>query len=112
MELEYSDKNSKRSKVYIFVGVLMALMVAGIVFVALQASVLTKSTDVVMREVVVAVRDIPSRKPIEEGDVAMRSVVADATNDSALTRIDEVLGRVSGVSILTGQMVTQNMLAS
>ena len=64
MELEYSDKNSKRSKVYIFVGVLMALMVAGIVFVALQASVLTKGTDVVMREVVVAIRDIPSRKPM------------------------------------------------
>jgi Flp pilus assembly protein CpaB len=112
VELEYSDKNSKRSKVYIVVGVIMALMVAGIVFVALQASGLTKGEDVVMRDVVVAARDIPSRKPIEEGDLVMRSVVADATNDSALTRIDEVLGRVSGVSILTGQMVTQNMLAS
>jgi len=112
VELEYSDKNSKRSKVYIAVGVIMALMVAGIVFVALQASGLTKGEDVVMRDVVVAARDIPSRKPIEEGDLVMRSVVADATNDSALTRIDEVLGRVSGVSILTGQMVTQNMLAS
>ena len=112
MELEYSDKNSKRSKVYIAVGVIMALMVAGIVFVALQASGLTKGEDVVMHDVVVAARDIPSRKPIEEGDLVMRSVVADATNDSALTRIDEVLGRVSGVSILTGQMVTQNMLAS
>ena len=38
MELEYSDKNSKRSKLYLAVGLLMALMVAGIVFVALQAS--------------------------------------------------------------------------
>jgi Flp pilus assembly protein CpaB len=112
VELEYSDKNSKRSKVYIAFGVIMALMVAGIVFVALQASGLTGGEDVVMRDVVVAARDIPSRKPIEEGDLVMRSVVADATNDSALTRIDEVLGRVSGVSILTGQMVTQNMLAS
>jgi Flp pilus assembly protein CpaB len=112
VELEYSDKNSKRSKVYIAVGVIMALMVAGIVFVALQASVLTKGDDVVMREVVVAARDIPGRKPIEEGDVVMQTVTADPTNESAYTRIDEVLGRVSGISILAGQMVTTNMLAS
>lgn len=112
MELEYSDKNSKRSKVYIAVGLIMAAMVAGIVYVALQASGLTRQDDTVMREVVVAARDIPSRKPIEDGDLVMRTVVADATNESAFTRIDEALGRVSGVSILTGQLVTQNMLAS
>jgi Flp pilus assembly protein CpaB len=113
VELEYSDKNSKRSKVYIAVGLIMALMVAGIVFVALQASGLTKkSEDAVMRQVVVAARDIPSRKPIEDGDVVMASVVADTTNEGAYTRIDEVLGRVSGVSIPTGQMVAKNMLAS
>jgi Flp pilus assembly protein CpaB len=112
VELEYSDKNSKRSKLYIAVGVIMALMVAGIVFVALQASGLTKTDDVVMRQVVVAARDIPSRKPIEEGDLVMRTVASDPTNQSAFTRIDEVLGRVSGVSILAGQMVTTNMLAS
>lgn len=112
MELEYSDKNSKRSKVYIAVGLIMALMVAGIVFVALQAAGLTRNDEAAMREVVVASRDIASRKPIEEGDLAMKSVVADLTNENAFTRIDEVLGRVSGVSIPTGQMVTKNMLAS
>ncbi|HEX6139269.1 MAG TPA: Flp pilus assembly protein CpaB [Candidatus Limnocylindria bacterium] len=112
MELEYSDKNSKRSKLYIAVGLVIAVIVAAVVFLALQASGLTKDDSVVMREVVVAVREIPGRKPIEEGDVAMRTVPADPTNDSAYTRIDEVLGRVSGVTILTGQLVTQNMLAS
>jgi Flp pilus assembly protein CpaB len=65
-----------------------------------------------MRSVVVAVRDIPSRKPIEEGDVAMRQVAVDATNETAFSRIDEVLGRVSGVSISTGQLVSRNLLAS
>ena len=112
MELEYSDRNSKRSKLYIAVGIFIALVVGGMVFVALQASGLTTAEPAVMRQVVVAVRDIPSRKPIEEGDVAMRSVTADVTNETAYTRIDEVLGRVSGVPILTGQFVTQNMIAS
>ncbi|HEY7333112.1 MAG TPA: RcpC/CpaB family pilus assembly protein [Candidatus Limnocylindria bacterium] len=112
MELEYSDKNSKRSKLYIAVGLIIAVIVGGLVFAAFQYSGLNARDDAVLREVVVAVRDIPGRKPIEEGDLGMRTVAADPTNETAFTRIDEVLGRVSGVTILTGQMLTQNMLAS
>ncbi len=112
MELEYSNKNSKRSKLYIGVGLVMALVVAGTVFLALRASGLTGSGQVQMRQVVVAAREIPSRKPIEEGDLAMRSVPIDPTNETAFTRIDEVLGRVSAVPIATGQLVTRTMLAS
>jgi Flp pilus assembly protein CpaB len=112
VELEYTDKNRRRSKLYIAVGLVMALAVAGMVYAALQFSGITKDNDVVMRQVVVAARDIASRKPIEEGDVTMATVVANETNASAFTRIDEVLGRISGVPILTNQMLTQNMLAS
>ncbi|HET8586712.1 MAG TPA: Flp pilus assembly protein CpaB [Candidatus Limnocylindria bacterium] len=112
MELEYSDRNSRRSKVYIAVGVIIALIVAGIVFVALQASGLTSQAEVETRQVVVAARDIAGRKPIEEGDLVMRTVTADATNATAFTRIDEVLGRVSGVPITTGQLLSPNLLAS
>src|SRR5699024_11700259 len=80
---------------------------------ALQASDLVGGSEPAeMRTVVVAVRDIPGRKPIEEGDVATREVPADATNEAAFARIDEVLGRVSGVSITTGQLVSRNLLAS
>lgn len=112
MELEYSDRNSRRSKVYIAVGVIVALVVAATVFVALQASGLTADGDVEMRSVVVAVRDIPARKAIEEGDVQVRSVVADPTNETAFASLDEVLGRVVGIPVSTGQLVTRNVLAS
>jgi Flp pilus assembly protein CpaB len=113
VELEYTDKNAKRSKLYIAAGILIALIVGAAVFFALQASNLVGSAGPAqMRSVVVAVRDIPGRKPIEEGDVAMRQVPIDATNETAFSRIDEVLGRVSGVSISTGQLVSRNLLAS
>ena len=79
MELEYSDRNSKRSKLYIAVGIIIALIVGGLVYVALQFSGLTQREDTVLREVVVAARDIPGRKPIEEGDLVMRTVEADLT---------------------------------
>jgi len=112
VELEYTDKNSKRSKLYIGVGLVIALIVGGVVFIALRASGLTEGAQVEMRSVVVAARDIAARKPIEEGDVEMRSVPADPTNASAFSRIDEVLNRISGVPIATGDLVTHNSLAS
>lgn len=112
MELEYTDRNSRRSKLYIGVGLVMALLVAGIVFGALRASGLGGAGPVATRQVVVAAREIPSRKPIEEGDLVMRSLPVDSTNETAFTRIDEVLGRVSAVPIATGQLVTRGMLAS
>ncbi|HEU5324512.1 MAG TPA: RcpC/CpaB family pilus assembly protein [Candidatus Limnocylindria bacterium] len=112
MELEYSDRNSRRSKIYIAVGVIVALLVAATVFLALQASGLTQDRAVEMRDVVVATRDIPARKAIEEGDVQVRSVPVDPTNDTAFASLDEVLGRVVGIPVATGQLVTRNVLAS
>ena len=65
-----------------------------------------------MRDVVVATRDIPARKAIEEGDVSVRIVAADPTNETAFTSLDEVLGRVVGIPVATGQLMTRNVLAS
>ena len=93
-------------------GLIIALIVGGVVFVALRFSSMTDTAQVEMRSVVVAARDIASRKPIEEGDVAMRTVPADDTNAQAYTRIDDVLGRISGVTITTGELLTRNLLAS
>lgn len=111
MEFEYTDKHRRRSKVYIVAGLIIAALVAIVVFVALEGSALL-SPPVEMRTVVVAARDIASRKPIEEGDLATRTVPADPTNEAAFTLIEDVLGRVSGVPITTGQLVTRNMLAA
>lgn len=111
MSFEDPDRNRRRSRIYVGVGLIMAILVGGVVLVALQGSAMLREP-VEMRSVVVAVRDIASRKPIEEGDVAIREVVADPTNETAYTLIEDVLGRVSGVPIATGQLVTRNMLAA
>ena len=112
MELEYTNTNSRRSKVYIAVGLIVAILVAGTVFFALQASGLTGASEVEMRDVVVATREIPARKAIEEGDVAVRSVPADATNETAFGSLEDVLGRVVGIPVASGQLLTLNLLAS
>ena len=111
MELEYSDKNSRRSKLDIGVGLIVALLVAG-EFVALQASQQLMSRDAEMRSVVVASRDIPARKAIEEGDVSVRTVPADPTNETAYASLEEVVGRVTGSAVAGGQLITRSVLAS
>jgi Flp pilus assembly protein CpaB len=112
VELEYSDRNSRRSKVYIAVGIIVALLVAATVFIALQASGLTRSSDVETRQVVVAALDIPGRQTITETDVVMRDVPVDPISDTALTSLDQALGRIAGVPIAPGQLITPNVLAS
>ena len=112
MELEYSDRNSRRSKVYIAVGLVVAILVAATVFIALQASGLTRSDDVETRQVVVAALDIPGRQTIGEADVVMREVPVDPMSDTALGSLDLALGRIAAVPIAPGQLITPNVLAS
>lgn len=112
MEMEYTHKNSRRGKVYIAVGVITALIVFAVVLIALRFSGVTQETAVEMREVVVAVVEIPARKTIEEADLQLRALPADPTNASAFTSIDEVVGRVVTVPISLGQIVSPNLLAS
>ena len=112
MELEYSDRNSRRSKLYIVVGVIVALVVAATVYVALQASGLTDEVEVETRTVVVAAVDIAARQPIAETDVTTREVVADPANATAFATVDEAIGRITAVSIPVGQVLAPNLLAS
>ena len=112
MELEYSDKNSRRSKVYMAVGLIAALLVAGTVFVALRAANLGGTADVEMRTVVVATADIAARQPITAESVTTREVAADPTNEHAFTSVDAAVGRLTGVPIITGQLIGPSSLAS
>jgi Flp pilus assembly protein CpaB len=112
VELEYSDKNRRRSKVYIAVGIIVALLVAVTVFIALRASGLTSDQSVEMRQVVVAAVEIPGHKEIAEDDLVMRSVPVDPVNETAFVSMNDVLGRVAAVPITAGQLMTPNLLAS
>jgi Flp pilus assembly protein CpaB len=112
VELEYSDKNRRRSKVYIAVGTIVALLVAATVYLALMASGLTSEEDVTTREVVVATRSIPSRQVVGSADVAVRTVVVDLTNETAFTSVADVVGRLVSVNVAAGQLMTPNLLTS
>lgn len=112
MEMEYTDRHSRRGKVYIIVGVIVALVVGAVVFIALRFSGVTQEPAVEMREVVVAVAEIPARATIEEADLQLRTLPADPTNASAFTSMDQAVGRITSVPVSLGQILSPNLLAS
>ena len=62
--------------------------------------------------VLVATRTIPARTPLSADDVQVRNVPMDATNaQGTFQTADQVVGRISSVSILQGQLVTSNLFA-
>jgi Flp pilus assembly protein CpaB len=113
MEIEYED-NGRRRKIVMILGVVLALAAGASAFFLInqaqqQASLAGRATV----SIVVAERAIPARKPIEADDVALRDVPVDDTNaQGVVTSPDQVIGRVSSVTILQGQLVTTNLLAS
>jgi Flp pilus assembly protein CpaB len=113
MEMEYKD-TSRRGKAIVAVGIVLALAAGGAAFYLInQAQQQAGQVGLERVAVVVARQPIAARKPIEESDVEVREVPVDDSNaEGIVTSIDRVLGRVPAVTILQGQLVTTNLLAS
>jgi Flp pilus assembly protein CpaB len=111
-DLDYRDQG-RRGKRIVIIGVILAVVAGGAAYFLLnQAQQQAAATGVPTVKVVVAAREILSRKPIEEADLSLRDVPQDVTNASAYTATADVVGRISAVTIPGGQLVTRNLLAS
>jgi Flp pilus assembly protein CpaB len=113
MDPEFRE-NKRRQRVIITVGVVLALVAGGAAFYLMnQAQQQAAQTGLQKAVVVVAVRAIPARQAIVAEDVTLREVPLDDTNAAGVaTAVSQVVGRIPAVSVLQGQLVTTNMLAS
>ena len=113
MELEYKD-TGRRAKIVVVVGVILALVAGGAAyFLISQAQQQAGQAGLQKVSVVVAARAIPARKVIEAADVTVAEVPLDPTNaNGTVSDPSKVIGRVPAVTILEGQPVTINLLAS
>jgi Flp pilus assembly protein CpaB len=113
MDQEFRD-DGRRSKIIIAIGVVLALVAGGAAFFLInQATQKAGQGDLQKVAVVVAARAVPARQAIVAEDLEIREVPLDATNaNGVFTLATDVVGRLPAVTILQGQLVTQNMLAS
>jgi Flp pilus assembly protein CpaB len=113
MEMEYKDP-SRRGRWIVVVGVILAIAAGGAAFYVInQAQQQAGQAGLQKVTVVVALQTIAARKIIEATDVTVREVPLDDTNAQGIvSTVDKVVGRVASVTILQGQMVMTNLLAS
>jgi Flp pilus assembly protein CpaB len=113
MEMEYKDP-SRRGRYIVIIGVILAVVAGGAAFYLINQAQQQAGQQGLQRvAVVVAAQPIPARKLIEPVDLAVREVPIDPTNAQGIVSTpDKVIGRVAAVSILQGQMVMTNLLAS
>jgi Flp pilus assembly protein CpaB len=113
MEMEYRD-TARRGKVIIVLGIVLALAAGGAAFFLItQAQQQAGQQGLQKVSVVVAIQPIAARKPIEATDVEVREIPIDPTNAQGIvSTTDKVIGRVPAVTILQGQLITTNLLAS
>jgi Flp pilus assembly protein CpaB len=111
--MEYKDP-SKRGRWIVIIGIVLAIAAGGAAFFLIsQAQQQAGQGSLQKVAVVVAVRPIPARKPIEPDDVTVREIPLDPTNAQGIVSTpDKVVGRVLAVTVLQDQMVTTNLLAS
>jgi Flp pilus assembly protein CpaB len=112
MELEYRDR--RRSRFVVGLGIILALFAGGAAYLLVsQATQQAGQAALLRAPAVVAVKVIPAREVIDSTDVEIRQVPLDPTNaNGVVTDPSQVIGRVPAVSILQGQLITTNMLAS
>ncbi len=113
MEMEYKDP-SRRGRYIVIIGVILAVVAGGAAFYLISQAQQRAGQGGLQRvAVVVALQTIPARKVIEAADVTVREVPIDETNAQGIVSTpDKVIGRVPAVTILAGQLVTTNLLAS
>jgi Flp pilus assembly protein CpaB len=113
MEMEYRD-NSRRSKVIIALGVILALVAGATSFFLLNQATQSAGQGPLQKlTVVVAAKDIAAHTAVQAGDVALQQVPLDpATQVGIITSSDAVVGKVLAVPVLAGQPLYSTMIAS
>ena len=113
MDMEFRD-DRRRGKIIIALGLILAVVAGGAAFYLVsRANEQAGQQELQRVSAVVAIRAIPARQAIVAEDVEVREVPLDPTNQNGVvTDPTQVIGRIPAVTILQGQLVTQNMLAS
>jgi Flp pilus assembly protein CpaB len=113
MEMDYQEPG-RRGKIVVVVGIVLALFAGAAAFYLInQAQQTAGQAGLTKVSIVVATRQIPARKPIEAADVQVRDVPVDNTNSQGVfSDPAKIIGLIPGVTILQGQPIYANFLAS
>ena len=116
MEMEYKDP-SRRGRWIIVLGLVLAVAAAGGAFYIINSAQQTAGQgSLKYMTAVVAAKPLPAKTSLTPDDLIIRTdIPVDNTNNLGnflATTKDQLVGRILGVDVAAGQLVTLNLLAS
>src|ERR1700741_910944 len=110
MDTEFRD-DRRRGRIIIVLGVILAVVAGGAAFYLVnQANQQAGQQELQRVWADDALRAIPGRQAVVAEDVELRQVPLDPSNQNGIvTDPQQLVGRIPAVTILQGQLVTQNM---
>ncbi len=103
----------RRGYLWLTLGLVLAIVAGAIAFVSIQQATAVKPVAQKGPQitVVVAAREVPLRTVIQEGDVELKDLPADALPEGAVRRLDEAVGKISMVRLAPGEVLLAHRLA-
>jgi Flp pilus assembly protein CpaB len=104
MEMEFKDPGARRRRLLFIVGVTTAV-VAGLVAFQMSQGAGAAAAPPKTQKVLVATHDVPARSIMASADVVVRDVPQDPSLAMAMVDPTAVVGRVTTVPLVSGQVV-------
>src|SRR5215212_7705557 len=104
MEMEFKVPGARRRRLLLVVGVVTAV-VAGLVAFQMSQGGTATAAPPKTQKVLVATHDVPARSIMQTSDVAVRDVPEDASLAMAMLDAAGVVGRVTTVPLVNGQVI-------
>ena len=104
MEMEFKDPGARRRRLLLVVGAATAVVAGFVAFQLSQGGPATAAPPKT-KGVLVATRDIPARSIMQASDVVVRQVPEDASVAMAMVDPGGVVGRVTTVPLVSGQVI-------
>lgn len=105
------DRSRRRARLILIVGVLLALLAGAGTFFLASGSQTAAPAAAPTADVIVATRDIPTRTVVTAADLKVAKFNADVVPPGALTKSEDVVGKIIVIPVSTGEVILASKFA-
>jgi len=106
------DRSRRRARLVLIVGILIAILAGAGTFVLSSGSKNEAPAPVATTDVLVAARDLPARSALTAADIKVEKYPADIAPPTALTKPEDVVGKIVQQSLAQGEPILPGKFAA
>jgi len=106
------DRSRRRARLVLIVGILIAVLAGGMTYVVSSGSKSAAPPPIPTKDVLVAARDLPARSALTAADVKVQKYPVDIAPVTALSKAEDVVGKIAQTSLAAGEPILPNKFAA